>query len=712
MNKWFAFSTLAMSIALSGCLSNSSSSNDEAPPVEDPVVELTPKSISIAPLGRYETDIYGLSAAEIPVYDHLNQQIFVVNARSGAVDVLNALRPDDLTDNGTLSVDALDGIAPGSIVNSIAFHDDGQDGLLAVAIENAIKTNKGYAALYNAKTLESLGFVEVGAQPDNLTFTPDGAYLLTANEGEPSVEYNFDDLGEPISIKEVYRVDPEGSVSVIAIADGALGTVSTASFESFNDPKQKAELMESGVRIFGPASNRLAYSASNIANVSNDMEPEYLAISGDSKTAWVSLQENNALAKIDIATATVTDIFPLGYKDHGEDHNIIDFSDGDRDQCEPNNPDHQGENAECARIDIRPWPGVVGMYHPDSIAAYEVDGKTYIVTANEGDARAWGEEFGDGETNDLYVSGDPAHRHTGFIEEWRVKHLVHRDGFDRRAKDDLPMHLRDLAAGALLNPEVFEYCGATAGDETIGLRAEPGDCRDDFIGMGRLLVSWVDGYQKNADGTPVMYNQFGGQDPSYGPLDRLMYDQLYAFGARSFAIWDGDTGKQVFDSGAHMELLIANKEELAKEIVPHLEDNFVCMLGTNRDIPCAQYFNSNHSHGNSMDRRSVNKGLEPEGVAIGHLGDKTYAFIGIERMGGVMAYEVTNPTNPVFVDYFNTRDNWELKPENNLAEVGDLGAEGVFFVPAAQSPNEEPLLIIGHEVSGTTTVFQLDREYD
>lgn len=712
MNKWFTVSALAMSVALGGCLGSSSSSSksnsDSDVGQETPAPELTPSSIALSPLGRYESGVYGLSAAEIPAYDHINQQIFMVNAREGAVDVLNAEKPDDLLYVDTLSVDDLPGLTSGSTVNSIAFHDDGKDGLLAVAIENATKTDNGYAALYNARTLEPLGHVTVGAQPDNLTFTPDGKYLLTANEGEPSVEYNFAADGDPESVREVYRVDPEGSVSVISIEDGKLGEVRTAGFESFNS--RKDELIEAGVRIFGPANNHQPYSATNIASVARDMEPEYLAISGDSKTAWVSLQENNALARIDIASASVTDIFPLLYKDHGLERNAADFSDGDREQC---TAEQLGDpTAECAQINIRTWPGVVGMYHPDSIAAYDVGGKTYIVTANEGDARAWGEEFGglygDEESNDLYFSGDNTHRPTGFIEEWRVKHLVHNSGFGRRAGDDLPMHLRDLAAGAMLNPEVFEYCGATA--------TRSGDCRDDFSGMGRLLVSWVDGYQKRPDGSPVLYDaSTGEQDDSLTAADsnsRLMYDQLYAFGGRSFAIWDGDTGEQVFDSGAHMELLIANQEEQARAIVPHLDENFECRLGSDRQIPCARYFNSNHSHGDSMDRRSVNKGLEPEGVTVGQLGDKTYAFIGIERMGGVMAYDVSNPSAPIFVDYLNTREDWDLKPEDNLDLVGDLGAEGVFFVPADQSPNEEPLLIMGHEVSGTTTVFQIDREYE
>lgn len=702
MHKIFTVSTLAMSIALTGCLSDSSSSSSRSGTDAQPASTATPQSISMSLLSRYSSDVYGLSAAEITTYDPQNKRIFVVNAQLGAVDVLDASKADSLIHVETLSMDNVTGLPIGAVVNSIAWHD----GMLAVAVEAPNKTDNGYAALFDSTTLELINFVEVGAQPDNLTFTPDGAYLLTANEGEPSVEYNLDETGEPESVKEVYRVDPEGSVSVIALTDRRLGEVRTAGFTSFN--ARKAELIEAGVRIFGPADNHKPYGADNTASVAQDLEPEYLAVSTDSKIAWVSLQENNALARIDIASASVTDIFPLGYKDHGQLRNAADFSDGDRTKCDPSNPD----DAECARIDIAPWSGVVGMYHPDSIAAYEANGKTYIVTANEGDARAWGEEFGgpfgDAQTNDPYFSGDPAFRHTGFIEEWRVKHLTHKSGFDRRAGDDLPLHLRDLAAGAILNPEVFGYCGATLGDQATDTPADPGNCRDDFKGLGRLLVSWVDGYQKHADGTPVYYNRYGQPDDSG---DRLMYDQLYAFGGRSFAIWDGDSGEQVFDSGAHMERFMANQQAEASAIVDNLND-IECLLGSDRSIPCDEFFNSNHSHGDSMDRRSVNKGPEPEGLVIGKLGEKTYAFIGIERMGGVMAYDVSNPAEPVFVDYLNTREDWLLKPETNLDQVGDLGAEGVHFVPADQSPNGEAMLVIGHEVSGTTTVYQIDQHFE
>ena len=617
MNRWvLAATTTAMLAALAGC--NSDSDNDDA--VVEPPAAVTPDSINLSFLGRYSAGIFAESAAEIPAFDPVNKRIFLVNAQKGAVDVLDATDPANPTLIDTLT--AAD-VAADAVVNSIAY----KGGYLAVAIEASPKTDNGFVALYDATTLELLGSAQVGAQPDMLTFSPDGQYLLTANEGEPNNDYS---------------VDPVGSISILSLTDDEIVEVRTATFSSFN--ARRDELIQAGVRIFGPN-----------ASVEQDLEPEYIAISEDSTTAWVALQENNALAKIDIASATVTDILPLGYKDHGVAGNGLDVSDED------------GE------INITTWPGVLGMYQPDAIAAYSTGGNTYLVTANEGDSRAWGED------DDAYWAGDAS---KGFVEEFRVKHLVHASGFDRRAGDDLPPQLRELAAGALLNPTTFSYCGATA--------AAPGDCREDEL-LGRLTVAWTDGYRKDAAGNPVMFDAAGNENVAG---DRLMYDNLYAYGARSFSIRDAD-GALVWDSGDAFEQYIASTE---------------CMLGANRDIPCADYFNSNHDEGDVFDNRSDNKGPEPEGVTIGKLGEKTFAFIGLERMGGVMAWDVTDPAAPEMVDYLNTRADWTTEDTGSvLADAGDLGPEGLVFVSAEDSPNGEALLIIGNEVSGTTTVYQINQ---
>lgn len=636
-----AVAACSLALTLAAC----GSSNDDEPASTPPAVEPTPtpvptpvptpSSVKLSLLSRYASGEFGVSAAEIPAYDAASKRAFVVNARKGSVDVLDmsdAAAPRHL---GEIDASA---VAAGAEVNSVAV----KDGVVALAIQAADKTDPGFVGFYRADTLAPLTHVVVGALPDNLVFTPDGKTVLVANEGEPSDDY---------------QRDPEGSISIIDVSNIARPGVRTARFAAWDGKEQ--ELRDQGVRIFGPR-----------ASASKDLEPEYIAVSADSKTAWATLQENNALARIDIETATVTAILPLGFKDHGVAGNGMDTNDEDQ------------------VIDIRERPGVMGMYMPDAMAAYDVSGKTFLVTANEGDARAWGED------TPAYwgTSATPGDVNLGFVEEFRVKHLVHNNGFARRRGDDLPPQLDALASRALLNPATFGYCGAMT-IASGGTSTTSGDCREDEE-LGRLNVTWTMGYRTDATGAPVMFNANGAEDPA-GTL--LMYDKLYSFGARSFAIWDED-GKKVWESGDQFERFLASD---------------ACQLGAARNIPCKTYFNSGHDEGGAMDSRSDAKGPEPEGIELGRLGDKTFAFIGLERMGGVMVYDVSTPTAPVFVDYFNTREDWDIAdPSTVLSTVGDLGPEGLKFISPSESPTGEALLVVGNEVSGTTVIYTVGQLFE
>lgn len=607
--------TLIATAALAACGGGGGNGDTPNPPAPQP----QPLSVKLEKIGGYATGQFGVSAAEIPAYDATTQRLFVVNALAGKVDVLDLRVPANPVKIGEIDAS---GVLAGAEINSVAVHD----GLVAVAIQAPVKTDAGRVALYRASDLTLLGSATVGALPDMITFAPDGKTVLLANEGEPSDDY---------------QTDPEGSIAIVDVSSPAAPTVRIADFTAFNG--QEATLRAQGVRIYGPG-----------ASAAQDFEPEYIAISADGKTAWATLQENNAMAKIDIASATVTNILPLGFKDHGAPGNEMDVADED------------------GLINIRSLPGVRGLYLPDAMASYAVGGQTYLVTANEGDARAWGEG------NAAYWAGDAS---KGFVEEFRVKHLVHTGGFDRRAGDDLPPQLRALGWGAQLNPTTFAYCGAVAGN--------PGACRNDDV-LGRLNISWTMGYRTDALGNPVMFNAAGAEDPAG---DRLMYDHLYSYGARSFSIWNGNGGL-VWDSGAEFEKFFASDE---------------CKLGSARNIPCKDFFNSGHDEGSAKDSRSDAKGPEPEGVALGQVNGHTLAFIGLERMGGVLVYDITDPTAPKRLDYLNSREDWTTAdPGTVLSTAGDLGPEGLGFIPAKRSPDGTPLVVVGNEVSGTTAVYRLN----
>jgi hypothetical protein len=160
--------------------------------------------------------------------------------------------------------------------------------------------------------------------------------------------------------------------------------------------------------------------------------------------------------------------------------------------------------------------------------------------------------------------------------------------------------------------------------------------------------------------------------------DGLDDDKKYLFGARSFSIWDmaAGTARQVYDSGNDFETLTA------------------------RLFP--ENFNASHTN-NDLDSRSGRKGPEPEYVDILRIGNKVYAVIGLERIGGIMVYDISNPESPVFYDYINTRDFSKSK----LAEMGNLGPEGICTVEAAASPTRKPLIFVANEVSGTIAVFEM-----
>lgn len=282
----------------------------------------------IKPIGTHETGQFEQSAAEIVSFHAASKRLMVVNAQSGAITVLDASNPEALTELHTVSAGA------GTTVNSVAVREDG----LAVAtVEPANKTDEGSVIFFDAAgSGEILGQLPVGSLPDMVTISEDGKYALVANEGEPADDYS---------------VDPDGSVSVITLPKtvATATEVRTATFTAF-----EGNLPE-GVRVFGP-------EGTDVQN----LEPEYISTK-DGK-AYVTLQENNAVAVIDIATATVEDILPLGTVDFSKVP--FDFSDKD------------------GKTELRNAP-VKGLRLPDSIGTYSTGGQTFFVTANEGDSRDW-----------------------------------------------------------------------------------------------------------------------------------------------------------------------------------------------------------------------------------------------------------------------------------------------------------------------------------
>jgi phosphodiesterase/alkaline phosphatase D-like protein/2',3'-cyclic-nucleotide 2'-phosphodiesterase (5'-nucleotidase family) len=283
----------------------------------------------------------GNGGAEIPAFDPASKRAFA--ASNAGVQVVNLANPSAPIRLAPIDP-TVDGVGSKDVSHVIV-----KNGVLAVSlIASPDKTLPGKVAFYDASTSAFISSVTVGANPDQLTFTPDGSKILVANEGEMALA-STNPLGG----------NPDGSVSIIDVSGGFIAPpVTTANFAAWNG--QEDALRARGVRVF----------PGNSAQI--DLEPEYIAIAPDGLTALVTLQEANAVALLDIASATFTAIKPLGLKNFAPYK--VDFSDRD------------GSGSTWS---IKPVTGlpVYGMFMPDGISSYQSGGQTYYVTSNEGDDR-------------------------------------------------------------------------------------------------------------------------------------------------------------------------------------------------------------------------------------------------------------------------------------------------------------------------------------
>lgn len=409
-------------------------------------------------------------------------------------------------------------------MTSVAVSPDGSK--LAVAIQAENYAEQGLAALFACNqdgTLTLLGTAKTGVQPDMVTFA-DNSTLLTADEGEPR-------LGTS-------GTDPKGSVTIVTIGERNTLTTNTVTFESFDS--QREALANSGVLIQKEKAP------------STDFEPEYIAVSGGK--AYVSLQEANAIAVLDIASKTFTGVYPLGFQDYGVTK--VDLEKNDK-------------------AELKNYENVYGIKTPDGISVTTIGGKTYLLTANEGDSRDW-------------------------------------EGMKNESKSKT----------------------SPTGNVTLGSK-----------------VVWFDATK----------------------WDGLDQNNAYVFGGRSFSMYEVTNSglTLVFDSGSDFETITAEK--------------------------LADYFNCSNDE-TEMDDRSGKKGPEPETVTTGTVDGKTYAFVALERIGGVMVYDITDPANGKFVNYINSR-------EFENAIQGDVSPEGLCFVPGANG--RKAMLLAACEVSGTLAAYEL-----
>jgi len=504
---------------------------------------------------------------EIVSYNAATGWAYAVNGQSGlltAIPLKTLEEKDtvDLLDGNDMDIKAMveetDPTFAYGDMTSVAVSPDGST--LAAALQAAGYADAGRVALFTCNTDGSLTLdklVEVGVQPDMVTFAEDNT-VLSADEGEPRMGYTAD------------ATDPKGSVSVV---DVTTGTAQIVTFDAFD--AQRSQLTANHIIL------------KQGSNPSTDLEPEYIAVSGGK--AYVTLQEANAIAVLDLTTRTFTGIYSCGFEDYSVTPVDLD----------------KGDEAYTPQT----YENVLGIRMPDGIAAYEVDGVTYLVCANEGDSREWGDYLNENE-----------------------------------AKKGAASPAGNIAEGEI---------------------------------SGKVVYFGEESKTESAKG-------YDGLDSS----------KDYLFGGRSFTLYavTEDGIQEVFTSGDDFESLTA------------------------RYFP--DYFNTSNDNA-ALDDRSGKKGPEAESVTVGVVDGKTYAFVALERTGGVMVYNVTDPSAVTYVNYVNSRDFGSIVPGSEVYEDGeldkwvtggDVAPEGLAFLSAQQSPTGQPMLLAACEVSGTVAVYELTQQ--
>lgn len=516
-------------------------------------------ALDITKIASYNSGEFNVDGGVMEIISHNAKTgwAYAVNGQSGVltaipVKTLEKKSTVDMLDGNDIDIKAMvedEGFVYGDMT-SVAISEDGTT--LAVAIQAEGYNDAGRVAVFTCNadgTLTLRGISKTGIQPDMVTFA-DNNTILTADEGEPREGYT--------------STDPKGSVTVINVQNLTSTVVDFTSFDS-----KRSELVKNGIVL------------KKNTNPSVDLEPEYIAVSNGK--AYITLQEANAIAVMDINSKTITNIYSCGFEDYSTVNIDIDKKDN--------------------KYSPKTYESLMGIRMPDGISAAQINGKTYIITANEGDSREWGNYLNEKEIN-----------------------------------------FKDNGAASPTGKITADNSGLT----------------------GKVVF-------------------FDSSD-----YDGLNSEKDYLFGGRSFTVYEVTQNgiNEVFTSGADFESLTA---KYVPEIFNTSNDNAV------------------------IDDRSGKKGPEPESVTIGEVNGKIYAFIAIERTGGIMIYDITNPENAEFVNYINSRDfkttvegseQYEDKELDKWVTGGDVAPEGMSFI--SNGVTGKPMLLAAFEVSGTVAAYELN----
>jgi hypothetical protein len=504
----------------------------------------------------------GEGSHEIATFHAGSKRIFATNGVKNAIDIY------DISDVGNPKKVGSVALSPyGNDVTSVAA---GKDVVVAVVNVSDKFSATGVPTTTNGKIVvfDTSGKVlsapdVLGVLPDSVTFAPNGTTALVAIEAQPVCAKDDPATAAKEDADYSKASDPVGGVTVVDLSNPASPVLRFAGFDQFS----VAEMRAKGIAV-----------SSVVNNVSKDFEPEFVT-AVDNNYAYVTIQEANAIGKLNIGSATFESIS----RAFESKVSRVARDTSDRD----------------AGAGPRTYANVVGASQPDAIAGFTVGAGHYFVTANEGDAREY----------------------TCLNDDLRASSLK----VDTRRFPDWKTLSGNAALGrAKVNP-------------TIGDKDGDGD---------------IDTIHLRGSNSMTMYRNGIAIWDSADLLDQI---QTQAFGVANI-------------NGSHS--LSSDKSTM----------NYV-----------------------GQDR-SDDKGAEPEGVAVGMVGDRRIAILGLERMTALAIFDITDPGDPIFQEWLQMLPT-KATPAK---DVKYWSPEGIVFVPASKSPSGKALIITSYELSGSLSIHQVE----
>ena len=504
----------------------------------------------------------GEGSSEIAAFHAGSKRIFATNGVKNAIDIFDISDVANPKKVGPVSLTPY-----GNDVTSVAA---GRDVVVAVvpvtetfSASGAPTTSNGKIVVFdtNGKVLSSPDIL--GVLPDSVTFAPNGTTALVAIEAQPVCAKDNLTTTEKENLDYSKASDPVGGVSVVDLSNPAAPVVRFAGFNQFTVEQMRAK----GIAV-----------SSVVNNVSKDFEPEFVT-AVDNNYAYVTIQEANAIGKLNIESATFEKITRAF--ESRVDKVARDTSDKD------------------AGAGPRTYGNVVGASQPDAIAGFKWGAGHYFVTANEGDAREY-----------------------------------------TCLNDDL------RAAALKVDTRRFPDWSTWSGTAALG-RAKVNPNIGDVDGDGDI-------------------------------------DTIHLRGSNSMTMYRN--GLVVWDSGTLLDQIQTQAFGVA---------------------------NINGSHSYSSDKSTMNyvgqdrsddKGAEPEGVALGMVGDRRIAILGLERMTALAIFDITQPRMPVFQEWLQMLPT-KATPAK---DVKHWSPEGIVFVPADKSPSGKALIITSYELSGSLSIHEIE----